>query len=410
MISFTAGYLVRLAACGGAAAFVSGLFMWMSWLALEKASARSSVFLRHRIACIHLAAVPLLTGITIASVHLAFLAMGRQIYRGPPPPELAYSFGTPAAGTACLLLVGAWVAGSALIAIRLGASGWLLANVGRSPASAELAEAVGTLCRQTLPSRKVAVRVGDVPGPQVAGVGRPLLTLPHDFAARFPADERDAVLLHELAHVRRRDFGWNLAQALIVSIFWFQPAVWALHRAISRERESCCDSLAVEHGASPAALGRALLRLAEHRKWSTIGMAASGGGDLVARVQRLAGSQAPVAQWGWTGSVAATGALFIAVLGIGGFAFRDPAMNDLYVASTFGPTVLVNGRDAGGSFGLHIRHGQVVQASVGDFRLPSRLIAQRGSHLTLYNQSLTPVIAIDVGAQGRIRWKARDAR
>ncbi len=91
------------------------------------------------------------------------------------------------------------------------------------------------------------------------------------------------MLLHELAHVERRDFAMNLLQRVVLVVLWFQPAAWALYHSLSREREACCDQLAVTRGASAPAL----VRLAESRLPRAVAMAAAGGGDLSWRVNLL---------------------------------------------------------------------------------------------------------------------------
>jgi hypothetical protein len=73
------------------------------------------------------------------------------------------------------------------------------------------------------------------------------------------------VLAHELAHVRRSDFFWNLLQTLVETLFFFHPAVWWVGKRIRHERELCCDDLALTICPNPVTYATALFRLEEQR-------------------------------------------------------------------------------------------------------------------------------------------------
>ena len=73
------------------------------------------------------------------------------------------------------------------------------------------------------------------------------------------------MLAHELAHVRRADYLWNLIQTMVETLFFFHPAVWWLGRRLRQQRELCCDDVAVQSCADPLVYATALLRLEERR-------------------------------------------------------------------------------------------------------------------------------------------------
>lgn len=77
--------------------------------------------------------------------------------------------------------------------------------------------------------------------PAVVGFLRPLVALPEDLLAPSRARELDHVLMHELAHVRRRDPWWAAATFVVALLWWFHPAVWVLAKRMSVLRELGCD-------------------------------------------------------------------------------------------------------------------------------------------------------------------------
>ena len=85
--------------------------------------------------------------------------------------------------------------------------------------------------------------VSEVLAPMAFGLVRPVVVFPLALLLRLPQDEVDAVLLHELAHLRRRDPWINAAQIAIESLFFFNPAMLWISRQIRADRELCCDAL-----------------------------------------------------------------------------------------------------------------------------------------------------------------------
>lgn len=107
------------------------------------------------------------------------------------------------------------------------------------------------------------VEVAEGIGPAVFGVVRPVLALPVSMMTGLPPEAIRAVLAHELAHLRRYDYWFNLVQMAIEAVLFFNPAVWWISRQVRIEREACCDAMAARLLGQPLALAEALSLWAE---------------------------------------------------------------------------------------------------------------------------------------------------
>ncbi len=127
-----------------------------------------------------------------------------------------------------------------------------------------------------------------VHAPLVIGWLKPIVLLPPSVVTGLSTSQLEAVLAHELAHVRRLDYVVNVIQSLIETLFFYHPAVWWLSRRVRIEREYCCDDLAVSLLRNRADYGRALLAISQLRGSSGVLSVAASGGSLLDRVRRLA--------------------------------------------------------------------------------------------------------------------------
>jgi len=112
--------------------------------------------------------------------------------------------------------------------------------------------------------RPVQVCVSDgVQVPTAIGFIKPLVVLPAWSIRELSSSELNAILLHELAHLRRWDDWTNLAQKLLRAVFFFHPAVWWIEGKLSLEREMACDDAVLAETANPRAYARCLVSVAE---------------------------------------------------------------------------------------------------------------------------------------------------
>jgi beta-lactamase regulating signal transducer with metallopeptidase domain len=130
---------------------------------------------------------------------------------------------------------------------------------------------------------------GVVKVPVVMGVLKPVVLLPLGLLAHLPADEIEAILLHELAHIKRRDYLVNLLQNFAETIFFFNPALMWVSSMIREERENCCDDIAISVTNSKSRFINALIAFQEYNfagSSYTVGFAGRKN-QLLNRVKRI---------------------------------------------------------------------------------------------------------------------------
>ncbi len=129
--------------------------------------------------------------------------------------------------------------------------------------------------------------------PTLVGWLAPVILLPASAISGLTAEQLEAILAHELAHVRRHDYLVNLLQTLVETLLFYHPAVWWLSRKIRQERELCCDDIAVELCGDRIAYARALATLEERRMDQPSWVMAASGGVLANRIRRVLGRPQP---------------------------------------------------------------------------------------------------------------------
>jgi beta-lactamase regulating signal transducer with metallopeptidase domain/peptidoglycan/xylan/chitin deacetylase (PgdA/CDA1 family) len=196
----------------------------------------------------------------------------------------------------------AWAACVLLLAARL-AVGWAgAARLGRAARARdrllEWEPSLARLARRMKVNRAVRLcRSALVEVPTVVGWLRPVVLVPAGALAGLSPAQVEAVLAHELAHVRRYDYLVNLLQTLVETVLFFHPAAWWISGRVRAEREHACDDLAVGAVGDVLLYARALAALEESRQGlrATRLALAANGGSLVGRIQRLIRPQ-PVAR------------------------------------------------------------------------------------------------------------------
>jgi uncharacterized protein (TIGR03435 family) len=143
-----------------------------------------------------------------------------------------------------------------------------------------------------------------------------MILLPVGMLAGLPAEQVEALLAHEIAHIRRHDYLMNLLQRLAEAILFYHPAVWWISREIRREREHCCDDIAVSATGDAILYAEALADLEASRvSWPQTALAATDG-SLPDRLSRLLGIARPHATFTELPAVGLMAALILVVGGV----------------------------------------------------------------------------------------------
>jgi len=310
-----------------------GLLAWLLLTLLRGASAKA----RYGTACTFLllmAAAPVATFLLLQHQAAALAgplrltveaAAGTTVTEAPLTARVK-----TALDTALPWLLGSWALGVLLLSTRFLGS-WIrvqrLRRRSASPVPAEWHLVLSRLCRELKLSRAVRLlQSAAVEVPTALGWLRPIILLPACALTGLAPLQLEAVLAHELAHIRRGDFLVNLLQSLVEVVLFYHPAVWWLSSRIRAERELCCDDVAAVLCGDPLILARALTDLEGLREplpsSSTHLALAANGGSLMHRIRHLLHPAMPIT----SGARAAALALLAAsLLGAAGVAFQDQA-------------------------------------------------------------------------------------
>ena len=283
-------------------AMVAGLL----WCVLALLGGRSSQA-RYGAACfalLLLVAMPLITFAHIASAEYAMRAeiSGLSI---PIDPGmiLQVSAGESAEPWAARLaialdhsvpwLLAAWFAGVIFFVARLN-FGLLVArrlkSTGTEPPPDELLLTFDALRGRLGIRRAVSLlHSARVQVPTVIGWLRPVVLIPASCLTGLSMEQIEAIFCHELAHVRRHDYLVSVFQSVAEALLFYHPAVWWVSKQVRRERECCCDEVAVSNGGDVLAYAKALSYLEERRASFPEFVLGANGGVLTMRIKRLLG-------------------------------------------------------------------------------------------------------------------------
>jgi beta-lactamase regulating signal transducer with metallopeptidase domain/HEAT repeat protein len=176
-----------------------------------------------------------------------------------PARAPAEGFTLPGGGT---LLIIIWAVVAAGLLARLAHGAWAVRRIVRraTPLESaawqdpmyEIADRIG------LEQAPRLVRSSEVQMPFAAGVAAPVVVLPAE-SDGWSAERRTAVLIHELAHIRRRDLVGHTLGRIACALYWFHPLVWTAARRLRAESECACDDLALTLGTRPSEYAEHLL-------------------------------------------------------------------------------------------------------------------------------------------------------
>ncbi|MES2047799.1 MAG: M56 family metallopeptidase [Pseudomonadota bacterium] len=200
-------------------------------------------------------------------------------------------------------VVAIWALGVALMALRMGAGLlWVRQRVihGARQSNAMWQARLDELARRMGIRRPIRLGISDqIESPVTAGWWRPIVILPAALLTGMPPDLLEALLAHELGHVKRFDYLVNLLQSAIEILLFYHPAVWWLSKQFRIEREQIADDLAASMLGEPRRLALALSEL-EQFQFSPPQLAqAAHGGNLMSRIKHLIRPELPATVFSW---------------------------------------------------------------------------------------------------------------
>ncbi|MCU1224101.1 MAG: peptidase BlaR1 [Edaphobacter sp.] len=197
----------------------------------------------------------------LSSLSIADLGFAKQSNQRPDP----------SAYLARLLpwLDAAWLLGVLALSLRTIGGWWLIQQLRRTglvQVPDRVRISLASLSQRMGIKRPIDLRVsGRISGPLAMGVFRSLILLPASTLTALSPEQLEVVLAHELAHIRRADYLWNMVQTMIETLFFFHPAVWWVSNNLRQQRELCCDDVALACCSDPLVYATALLCLEEQR-------------------------------------------------------------------------------------------------------------------------------------------------
>jgi D-alanyl-D-alanine endopeptidase (penicillin-binding protein 7) len=193
-------------------------------------------------------------------------------------------------------IVGAWAACAAALGLRMALGLLWIGRARGAPTAGATGDheerawqaRLSQLAARCGLDRHVRLRIVDsLASPITAGCWRPVVLVPAALVTGMSPALLEALLAHELGHVRRHDYLVNLVQNVIEALLFYHPAVWWISHRIRLEREQIADDFAACGLGEPRRLARALSEL-ERLQFSRHHLAqAAAGGDLMARIRRL---------------------------------------------------------------------------------------------------------------------------
>lgn len=304
-----------------------------------------------------------------------------------------------------------WLAGFAF-SVGLLVMGRRAARVVLSGARArpDLRQRVGRLATRLGVRGPVETMQGALWTPGVLGWVKPVLVLPEYADDLLSEDQLDAVLAHELAHVRRRDHALQLIESLMGCVLFFHPAANYFARASRRAREEACDDLAVAVCGSALVYARALERLESARSCSPprmIAAVALDDGELLGRVRRLLRPEREQSRrfdgfYVRMGTVGAAALLLACVVP----AAVVPAVP---LARMQNQLMRIAAEDPAGRFTVTMLPGHVLGATIGGVQVAPSRLSQEGNRLRFLNADGSVAFMLRLRQDG-FEWSPRRAR
>ncbi len=241
-----------------------------------------------------------------------------------------------------------WLAGVVVLIARMAGGWWSVRRLHRHALQAD-ASRWQVACRRIafrlgLPAAAHVVESSLIDVPTVVGWLRPAILLPVAALATLSPQQVEAILAHELAHIRRHDYLVNMLQTFAETLLFYHPAVWWVSKRIRVEREHCCDDVALAVCGDALSYAEALAVLEQSKSHAMRMAMAATGGALLARVRRILGTaQSPIdlpRSSSWAVTLALTLVFTAGAGGIGQLSWPRTPASDIEAAGRTTPAGL----------------------------------------------------------------------
>lgn len=310
----------------------------MAWIAMKIARSASTRYLIGVGAMVLMAAAPVVTSrvlretvtptatVTFAPVALAPTApvsLAPEVAVKETTPVMTTVSASPIAAALATLraihvsptlaswLLSSWLLGVGLLSVRLTLGWWTAHRLTRvsvcQPRLEILSNAERLMGALGITGAVTVLESALVQVPTAMGWLKPVVLLPTQAMTGLSIDQIDALVAHELAHIKRHDYLVNLLQSAIETLLFYHPMVWLISRHVRHERELCCDDMAIAAcGDDRLTYASALAELEPLRQLPAPALTANGG-SLLTRVKRILGrdeAAVSASRTNWTAGLA----------------------------------------------------------------------------------------------------------
>jgi len=194
------------------------------------------------------------------------------------------------------LLVNVWMVGAALFMFRLGSNFSAINNLKKS-ARVNIPErwthfAHTQKIKMGISSSLSLLSSTAVLCPITFGTIKPIILIPASLIFHLSPAQLEAIITHELAHIKRNDYLHNIIQSAMEAIFFYHPCFWWINGYVREQRENACDDMAIQAGTDPKDLAYGLAELLNHAQEPSPEIALAAGArnhPTLARIKRMLG-------------------------------------------------------------------------------------------------------------------------
>ncbi|MBC8486470.1 MAG: M56 family metallopeptidase [Bacteroidetes bacterium] len=170
------------------------------------------------------------------------------------------------------LIVGLWLLGITFFFLRFAGSYWYIQRLrtfNNFPVNKKWQSIVIRISQKFKIKQRIKVAESAIVKiPIVIGYFKPIILLPVGLVSSLPYDQVEAVITHELAHIKRKDYLINIIKSLMEAVFFYHPAFWWISSVMNTERENCCDDMTIKASGNTESLRNALINLYEYNQES----------------------------------------------------------------------------------------------------------------------------------------------